>query len=173
MNMYMNIQNALKVKVVNKSKFALPIYQTEGSSGVDVKCDLSRLDINKLFDAYTSLNTNQDIKEIIIKPEGRCLLPTGLFVSIPRGYEIQVRPRSGLALKQGITVLNSPGTIDSDFTGEIGIILTNQSDKLAKIVDGDRIAQLVLTKCESIDWELVDSLDETERGDGGFGHTGK
>lgn len=169
----MNIQNALKVKVVNKSKFALPIYQTEGSSGVDVKCDLSRLDINKLFDAYISLNTNQDIKEIIIKPEGRCLLPTGLFVSIPRGYEIQVRPRSGLALKQGITVLNSPGTIDSDFTGEIGIILTNQSDKLAKIVDGDRIAQLVLTKCESIDWELVDSLDETERGDGGFGHTGK
>lgn len=109
----MSIQNALKVKVVNKSKFALPIYQTENSSGVDVKCDLSRWDSIKLYDAYISFKVDLEAKEITIRPGGRCLLPTGLFVSIPQGYEIQVRPRSGLALKQGVTVLNSPGTIDA------------------------------------------------------------
>ena len=170
----MKIQNALKVKVVNKSKFALPLYQTPGSSGVDIKCDLSRLDITKLYDSYISLKANLEAREITIKPGGRCLLPTGLFISLPEGYEAQVRPRSGLALKQGVTILNAPGTIDADYEGEIGIILVNQSNKLVKIVDGDRIAQIVLAKCEHIEWELVDSLDgNTERGTGGFGSTGK
>ena len=170
----MKIQNALKVKVVNKSKFILPLYQTPGSSGVDIKCDLSRLDITKLYDSYVSLKANLEAREITIKPGGRCLLPTGLFISLPEGYEAQVRPRSGLALKQGVTILNTPGTIDADYEGEIGIILVNQSNKLVKIVDGDRIAQLVFAKCEHIEWELVDSLDgNTERGTGGFGSTGK
>ena len=109
----MKIQNALKVKIVNKSKFALPFYQTPGSSGVDIKCDLSRLDITKLYDSYVSLKANLEAKEITIKPGGRCLLPTGLFISLPEGYEAQVRPRSGLALKQGVTILNAPGTIDA------------------------------------------------------------
>lgn len=112
-------------------------------------------------------------KTIEIKPGGRCLIPTGLFIALPEGYEAQVRPRSGLALKQGITVLNSPGTIDADYRGEIGVILINNSSESVRLNDGERIAQLVITKHEQAEWEEVEELTDTDRGEGGFGHTGK
>lgn len=112
-------------------------------------------------------------KTIEIKPGGRCLIPTGLFVALPEGYEAQVRPRSGLALKQGITVLNSPGTIDADYRGEIGVILINNSLEPVRLHDGERIAQLVIAKHEQAEWDEVEELPSTDRGEGGFGHTGK
>lgn len=112
-------------------------------------------------------------KTIEIKPGGRCLIPTGLFVALPEGYEAQVRPRSGLALKQGITVLNSPGTIDADYRGEIGVILINNSFEPVRLHDGERIAQLVIAKHEQAEWDEVEELPSTDRGEGGFGHTGK
>lgn len=111
-------------------------------------------------------------KTIEIKPGGRCLIPTGLFVALPEGYEAQVRPRSGLALKQGITVLNSPGTIDADYRGEIGVILINNSLEPVRLHDGERIAQLVIAKHEQAEWEEVEELPSTDRGEGGFGHSG-
>ena len=172
----MKIQNALKVKVVNKSKFALPLYQTPGSSGVDIKCDLSRLDITKLYDSYVSLKANLEAREITIKPGGRCLLPTGLFISLPEGYEAQIRPRSGLALKSGLTVLNAPGTIDADYRGNIGVIIINLNRIDVTITPGERIAQMVISKFEKANFIKVDSIEElnaTDRGEGGFGHTGK
>lgn len=111
-------------------------------------------------------------KTIEIKPGGRCLIPTGLFIALPEGYEAQVRPRSGLALKQGITVLNSPGTIDADYRGEIGVILINNSSETVRLNDGERIAQLVITKHEQAEWDEVEELTDTDRGEGGFGHSG-
>lgn len=141
----------MKVQVVNKSKFDLPIYQTEGSAGMDVVSN----------------------EEHALHPQDRILVKTGLFMSIPVGYEVQVRPRSGLALKEGITVLNSPGTIDSDYRGEIGIVLINHGSEIFFIHEGDRIAQLILKKVDKIEWEEVESLEETERGSGGYGSTGK
>lgn len=138
------------VKVVNISGLDLPEYKTEGSAGMDLR---SAVD--------TTLN-----------PGCRILVPTLIQIALPKGYEAQVRPRSGLALKYGVTVLNSPGTIDSDYRGEIGVILINQGDKPFEIKKGDRIAQLVISRYEQIDWDPVDSLDETERGAGGFGHSG-
>ena len=109
---------------------------------------------------------------IEIKPGGRCLIPTGLFIALPKGYEAKVRPRSGLALKLGLTVLNSPGTIDADYRGEIGVVLVNTSNVPVRITDGERIAQIVIAKHETIEWEVVEELPSTERGEGGFGHTG-
>ena len=143
----------MKVKVINRSQFALPAYATPLSAGVDLKANLS--------------------EAITLKPLERSLVPTGLFLAIPAGYEAQVRPRSGLAAKHGITVLNSPGTIDADYRGEVKVILVNLSPEPFVIEPGERIAQLVVARCEQVSWEEVERLDETERGAGGFGSTGK
>ncbi len=142
-----------KVKVINNSGFPLPTYQTEGSAGLDLQAVLK--------------------EAIVLKPLERALVKTGLFIALEAGYEAQVRPRSGLAFKQGISVLNAPGTIDADYRGEIGVILVNLSNAAVSIAPGDRIAQLVIAQYARIDWELSESLDETERGAGGFGSTGK
>jgi len=142
----------MKVKVINKSKFNLPEYKTIGSAGVDLVANVEG--------------------EISLWHEERVTIPTGLYVELPVGYELQIRPRSGLAAKYGITVLNAPGTIDSDYRGEIGVILFNTSREPFVIKPGDRIAQAVLSKYEKIDWEEAESLDDTDRGEGGFGHTG-
>lgn len=143
------------VNVVSKlnHEFGLPTYATKNSAGLDLR--------------------SNSIDPIIVKPGERKLVPTGLYTQLPDGYEAQVRPRSGLALKSGITVLNTPGTIDADYTGEIGVILMNHSDVNFIVNVGDRIAQLVLNKVEQIEWNSVETLEETERGSGGFGSTGK
>tara|TARA_Y100001954_G_C15656712_1_gene525519 strand:- start:89 stop:523 length:435 start_codon:yes stop_codon:yes gene_type:complete len=143
----------MKVKIVNKSKHGLPNYQTNQSAGMDLKANID--------------------SSIILKPLERVLVKTGVFIELPPGYEAQVRPRSGLAYKNGITVLNSPGTIDADYRGEIGVILVNLSRTDFLIADGERIAQLVIAKHEKADWDIVPELIETERGEGGFGSTGK
>ena len=142
----------MKVRIVSKSKHQLPAYSTEASAGMDLRA-----------------NIDEAIK---LKPLERVLIPTGLFIELPVGYEAQIRPRSGLALKKGLGVLNSPGTIDADYRGEIGIILINLSNDLVSIEDGERICQMVIAKHEQVNWEEVDILVETDRGAGGFGHTG-
>jgi dUTP pyrophosphatase len=142
----------MKVKVINTSKNALPVYETKASAGVDVRA--------KLDEPFT------------LQPMERALIKTGLFLEIPAGYEAQVRPRSGLALKKGITVLNAPGTIDADYRGEVGVILINLSNQPFVIENGERIAQIVFARFEQAEFELVDELTETERGEGGFGSTG-
>ncbi len=142
----------MKVKIVNRSGFDLPAYETPGSAGMDVRAALEQ--------------------PLTLQPGDRALIPTGLRIQLPEGYECQVRPRSGLALKKGITVLNTPGTVDADYRGEIGIILINLSREPFEIVPGERIAQLVINQYTRIQWEPVERLDETKRGDGGFGHTG-
>lgn len=144
----------MKLNIVNNSDNALPKYETENSAGMDLRAYLPD-------------------GQIVIKPMQRTLVPTGLFMEIPVGYEGQVRPRSGLAIKSGITVLNSPGTIDADYRGEIKVILINLSDSDFVINSGDRIAQLVIARCEQMEVVEVEVLTETERGAGGFGHTGK
>ena len=143
---------AVAVKIINNSANALPSYATDGSSGMDVRAHLS--------------------EPLTLAPLERKLIPTGLFVEIPQGYEIQVRPRSGLALKQGLTCLNSPGTIDADYRGEIGVILINLSGQEQTVQPGDRIAQLVLQEVARLAWITAVSLSETKRNEGGFGHTG-
>jgi dUTP pyrophosphatase len=143
----------VQIKIVNNSSNPLPLYATAGSSGMDVRASL-------------------DVA-ISLKPLERKLIPTGLFMEIPEGYEVQVRPRSGLAIKQGITCLNTPGTIDSDYRGEIKIILINLSEEEQVILPGDRIAQLIVQKVEKASFEEVEILKETARAAGGFGHTGK
>lgn len=142
----------MKVKIINQSKHALPAYETSASAGMDVRANLE--------------------EAIQLEPLQRVLVKTGLFLEIPVGYECQVRPRSGLALKKGITVLNSPGTVDADYRGEVGVILINLSNELFIIEDGERIAQLVFAKVEQAHWEGVTELSDTERGAGGFGSTG-
>ena len=142
-----------KVQIVNNSHHPLPDYATTGSSGMDVRAFLT--------------------SSITLAPMQRCLIPTGLSLAIPENWEAQIRPRSGLAIKQGITCLNTPGTIDADYRGEIKVILINLSQEPQTINDGDRIAQMVFQSVEKADWELVVALDETQRGAGGFGHTGK
>lgn len=143
----------MKVRIVNKSKHDLPSYSTKYSAGMDLRADLD--------------------KPRKLKPGERDLIPTGLFVELPRGYEAQIRPRSGLAIKKGITVLNSPGTIDSDYRGEIGIIVINLSKKEFIINDGERICQMIIARHETVEWEATDWLKDTARGKGGFGHTGQ
>ncbi len=143
----------VKVKIVMEDGVELPKYETEGAAGLDVRAKLE--------------------EPIILKPLERTLVPTGIRMAIPNGYEIQVRPRSGLALKHGITLLNTPGTIDSDYRGELKIIVINLSNENYTINNNERIAQIVLNKFEKIDYEVVLELDDTERGTGGFGHTGK
>ena len=143
----------LEVKIVNHSGHELPAYKTVSSAGMDLRAVLE--------------------ESISLKPLERTLVKTGLFIELPIGYEAQVRPRSGMSLKQGISVLNTPGTIDADYRGEIGVILVNLSNDNIEIQNGDRIAQLVVAKHETVQWVAVDSLEETERGSGGFGSTGK
>ena len=143
----------MKIRIINKSKHDLPTYSTDLSAGMDIRANIE--------------------SDICLKPLERALIKTGLFVEIPEGFEAQIRPRSGLALKRGITVLNSPGTIDADYRGEIGILLINLSNEDYLVKDGERICQMIVSKHEKVDWEKVDVLYETERGHGGFGHTGK
>jgi len=151
----------MKVKIVNKSKHPLPQYATVASAGFDVRANIP-----------ARAGSDGDAS-IILKPMERALVPTGLFMELPEGSEAQVRPRSGLALKHGITVLNSPGTIDADYRGELKVLLINLSKEDFAINDGERIAQVVVAKHERVQWEEVKQLMETERGAGGFGHTGK
>ena len=143
----------MKVKIVNHSPYPCPAYATPQSAGVDMKADIQ--------------------EPIVLNPLQRTLVPTGLYIALPQGYEAQVRPRSGLALKHGITVLNSPGTIDADYRGQLQVILVNLSDTPFTIAPGERIAQMVIAKHEQVEWDQVESLDETSRGAGGFGSTGK
>jgi len=144
--------DALKIRVINISGNPLPKYATPRSAGMDLRANLE--------------------EPVTLKPGERKLISTGLCISLPEGYQAEVRPRSGLALKHGVTVLNSPGTIDSDYRGEIGVILINHSDEDFVIQKGERIAQMVIACHEKAEWVPVDSLDDTERGDGGYGHTG-
>lgn len=143
----------LNVQIINRSKHALPAYATEQSAGMDIRANIET--------------------PVELAPMQRCLVPTGLYIALPAGYEAQIRPRSGLALKKGITVLNSPGTIDADYRGEICIILVNLSAETFVIEDGERIAQMVIARHEQAVWQEVEVLDDTTRGAGGFGHTGK
>ena len=142
----------MKIEVVNKGHQPLPQYATPQSAGMDLRADIT--------------------EAVTLKPLERHLFPTGLRISLPEGYEAQVRPRSGLALKHGITVLNTPGTIDADYRGEIGVVLVNVSNEPFTIEPGERIAQMVIAKHEQADFVIVEELDETERGEGGYGHTG-
>lgn len=143
----------MNVKIVNQSGHALPEYSTPNSAGMDLRAKLDH--------------------PVTLKPMERSLIPTGLFMELPEGYEAQIRPRSGLALKKGISIVNSPGTIDADYRGEIGIILINLSDMDFVVNDGERICQMVINKVETISWSEVGSLEDSERGEGGFGHTGR
>lgn len=143
----------LPIEIINRSNNPFPKYETENSSGLDLRANLD--------------------EPLILKPLERVLVPTGIFIAIPHGYEAQVRPRSGLAYKFGISVLNTPGTIDADYRGEIKVILVNLSNDVFKIEHGERVCQLVFAKVEQIDWVPVEILNQTDRGSGGFGHTGK
>lgn len=143
----------MKVKIVNESQWPSPSYATVNSAGVDLKANI--------------------VEPIVLKPLQRALVPTGLKIALPEGTEAQVRPRSGLAVKHGVTVLNSPGTIDADYRGEVGVILVNLSDKEFTVNPGERIAQMVVARYERVEWEEVEQLDSTERGEGGFGSTGR
>lgn len=143
----------MRVRIVNKSNHSLPLYGTAQSAGVDLRAFLS--------------------EPVLLRPLERKLIPTGLFIQLPDGFEAQVRPRSGLAINKGITVLNSPGTIDADYRGEIKIILINLSQEDFIVNNGERIAQMIISSYKQVEWEEVDLLEESERGEGGFGHTGK
>ncbi|MBR1448966.1 MAG: dUTP diphosphatase [Prevotella sp.] len=143
----------MKIEVINKGHQPLPAYATPQSAGMDLRANIDA--------------------PIVLKPMERRLIPTGLYIALPQGYEAQVRPRSGLALKKGITVLNAPGTIDADYRGEIGVVLINLSTEDFTVNDGERIAQMVIARHETADFIEVETLDETERGAGGYGHTGK
>ena len=142
----------MTIRIVNHSKHPLPEYVTEHSAGMDLRANLT--------------------EEILLKPLERALIPTGFFIELPAGYEAQIRPRSGLAIKNGISVLNTPGTIDADYRGEIKVILVNLSNENWVVRDGERIAQMIISSHEKAEWELVCELAETRRGAGGFGHTG-
>ena len=143
----------IKVKIINRSHHQLPEYATPGSAGMDVRAFLPE-------------------KPVVLGPLERALVPTGLYIQLPHGYECQIRPRSGLTIKHGISLVNTPGTVDSDYRGEIGVILVNLSNEPFTVNDGERICQMVITRYTRVDWERVERIDETERGKGGFGHTG-
>ena len=143
----------MKIKIINKSHHPMPAYATPQSAGMDIRANLT--------------------EPVELKPFERKLIPTGLYIALPEGYEAQLRPRSGLALKHGLPLLNTPGTIDADYRGEIGVILVNLSTEPFTIADGERICQMVIATHAHVEWEAVETLDETERGAGGFGHTGK
>ena len=143
----------MEIKIINTSEHPLPQYETAHAAGMDLRASIT--------------------EEMILKPLQRLLVPTGLFIELPIGYEAQIRPRSGLAYKHGISIVNAPGTIDADYRGEIKVLLVNLSDTDFKIVNGDRIAQMVVAKHETVSWQTVEQLGETVRGEGGYGHTGK
>lgn len=143
----------IKVKIINKSHHPLPAYATPGSAGMDVRAFLPA-------------------GAVTLGPLERALIPTGLYMQLPHGYECQIRPRSGLAIKHGISLVNTPGTVDSDYRGEIGVIVVNLSNEPFTIADGERVCQMVITRYTRVDWESTDRIDQTERGDGAFGHTG-
>lgn len=143
----------MKVQIINKSHHPLPAYQTSQSVGMDIRANLT--------------------EPVELKPLERKLIPTGLYIALPEGYEAQIRPRSGLAIKHGISLVNTPGTIDADYRGEIGVILVNLSNEPFIVQDGERICQMVIARYQQVSWEQVETLEETERGAGGFGHTGK
>ncbi|WP_431293765.1 dUTP diphosphatase [Pedobacter sp. P26] len=143
----------MEIKIINTSGHPLPQYETANAAGMDLRAAIT--------------------EEIILKPLQRLLVPTGLFIELPIGYEAQIRPRSGLAYKHGISIVNSPGTIDADYRGEIKVLLVNLSDTDFKIVNGDRIAQMIVAKHETVSWQTVEQLGDTARGEGGYGHTGK
>lgn len=142
----------VSVKIINRSRHQLPEYATALSAGMDIRANID--------------------EPVALQPLERRLIPTGLFISLPEGYECQIRPRSGLALRHGISLVNTPGTIDADYRGEIGVILVNLSSEPFVINDGERIAQMVVSRYSRVEWQSVDSLDVTDRGEGGFGHTG-
>lgn len=142
----------IKVKIINKSHHPLPSYETPESAGMDVRANLDQ--------------------PVVLKPLERALIPTGLYIQLPAGHECQIRPRSGLALKHGISIVNTPGTVDADYRGEIGIIVINLSNEEFTISDGERICQMVITDYTHVQWEEVERLDQTKRGTGAFGHTG-
>lgn len=143
----------MKVKIVNHSKHPLPEYKTKASAGMDIRANLEEV--------------------VTLKPLERKLIPTGLFIELPEGYEAQIRPRSGLALNEGLGLLNSPGTLDADYRGELGVIVVNLSNAVITIEDGERICQMIINRVEQAEWIEVNELSDTERGKGGFGHTGK
>jgi len=143
----------MKINIINTSEHPLPQYETAHAAGMDLRASIT--------------------EDMILKPLQRLLVPTGLFIELPIGYEAQIRPRSGLAYKHGISIVNAPGTIDADYRGEIKVLLVNLSDTDFKIVNGDRIAQMVVAKHETVSWQTVEQLGETARGEGGYGHTGK
>ena len=143
----------MEIKIVNLSKHQLPEYKTKASSVMDIRANLEEI--------------------VTLKPLERKLIPTGLFIELPEGYEAQIRPRSGLALNEGLGLLNSPGTLDADYRGELGVIVVNLSNNMISIEDGERICQMVINKVEQAEWIEVNELSDSERGDGGFGHTGK
>lgn len=143
----------MTIRVINKSKNDLPAYETLHAAGMDLRANIEAV--------------------VSLKPLERKLVPTGLYIELPEGFEAQIRPRSGLAYKHGISIVNAPGTIDADYRGEIGVLLVNLSDQVFEINPGDRIAQMVVARHEKVEWKQVESLAETSRGDGGFGHTGK
>ena len=159
------MNTTINIPVINNSKNPLPKYETTGAAGMDLRASLTNLSPKFLFNAYIESG------KVIIEPRGRALIPTDLHMTIPEGYEFQIRPRSGLALKYCITVLNTPGTIDADYTGNIGIILINHGEKPFMVENGDRIAQGVFAEIVNAEFQPVDSLEKTERGNGGFGHT--
>lgn len=159
----------MKVKVINKSQNPLPKYATKKSACLDLYADLKG--INQDFFQYAAIDEERDV--LLIFSGGKALIPTNLYMQVPEGFELQVRPRSGLALKNTVTVLNTPGCVDEDYRGNVGVILINHSDDVFEVKTGDRIAQAGLQRYEQIEWEEVESLDETERGEGGFGHSGK
>lgn len=142
----------MNIRIINKSKNSLPAYETLHAAGMDLRAELE--------------------EQIVLKPMERRLVPTGLFIELPEGFEAQIRPRSGLAFKHGIGIVNSPGTIDADYRGEIKVLLINYGDQPFEINTGDRVAQMVVARHEKVNWEQVDSLNETTRGAGGYGHTG-
>jgi dUTP pyrophosphatase len=152
LNNLQSINNHMKIKVINQSSFDLPAYQTELSAGLDLRANI--------------------IESLELRPLERILVPTGIFIELPAGYEAQIRPRSGLAFKHGITVLNSPGTIDADYRGELKVLLVNLSSEIFQIKHGERMAQMVIAKHEKVVWESVTILSDTERGVGGYGSTG-
>lgn len=162
----------ITIPIINNSNNELPKYETEQSAGMDLRADLTKLNSKFLFGANIIYNDDESIKCLQMAPGSRALIPTGLHIKLPKGYEAQVRCRSGLALKHGIMVTNGIGTIDADYTGDIGVILTNTSNSYFQIDPGDRIAQLVITKHEVVSWEEVETLEITERGEGGFNSTG-
>jgi len=143
----------MEIKIINKSEHPLPQYETAHAAGMDLRASIT--------------------EKIVLKPLQRLLVPTGLFIELPIGYEAQIRPRSGLAYKHGISIVNAPGTIDADYRGELKVLLVNLSDTDFSINNGDRIAQMVIAKHETVNWKAVEELNETARGEGGYGHTGK